>query len=513
MGISGNAIYCQIINQLLSHELHHESEITIHVFEARRDHFATGAAYRVDAPEIWTLNNAAKDFKFIPETKALDEWITENLASLRMQFPTMNETYCPRALVGLYLKAQYANHKRKAEFNGIKIVEHFEKMLDFDLLEGDRWALKTPTLQMQSDFLFLCFGHIPAHHYPHLESKPGYYTESTPLSIFEEIPQSAPIYIIGGQASFVDYAIWLAVTKNHQGILTSLTRNPSIITTKGNTDSCDTASLEELKKTLTYQAPSTLSYSSARDSFWDAYKVAAEDKADPLEKLSTYTALSYQLAKYDKGAVLSESAPCINVDKLRAFIKAFYFNGAYEAFWMALNDEGKASFNQLMYSHIMAFLTGITPLNTRLLLALYDRGSVVEKAGLTAIDYDEKSKAFLLRFATGETEKANYLIDASGYSYDIRHCNKDMGFIHEAATKGLLVPKSYGGIEINDAGQPKNRRGQVQRTLFCIGPVASFNDKYPTPHASFLVFNASEKVVERFIYELNEQKVNHLQKI
>lgn len=345
--------------------------------------------------------------------------------------------------------------------------------------------------------MFLCFGHVPAHHYPHLESKPGYYSVTTPLSAFDDIPSDAPVHILGGQASFVDYAVWLTVTKNHQGTMTSVTRNPSIITTKGNPDTCDAAPLEALKQSLLSHTPCSLPFSSARDSFWRTYKVAAKDPVDPLAQPSTFMALSYQLAKYEERAGLPESTPCGNIDELRAFVKMFYFNGAYEAFWTALTDEGKESFNKLMYTQLMAYLTGITPVNTRLLLELYNSGRVVEKSGLTAVEYDEESQEFLLHFTAGETEKAKYLIDTSGYSYNILRCNMDLPLLQGAVAKGLLVPKPFGGLEINEAGQPINLNGQIQRSLFCVGPVASFGDKYPTPHASFLVFNASDKAATR----------------
>ncbi len=157
-----------------------------------------------------------------------------------------------------------------------------------------------------------------------------------------------------------------------------------------------------------------------------------------------------------------------------------------------------------MYTQIMAYLTGITPVNTRLLLALYDSGSMLEKSGLTAIDYDEESQEFQLHFATGETEMAKYLIDTSGYSYNISNCNTDLPLIQGAVTKGLLVPKPHGGIEMNDACQPENWYGEVQRSLFCIGPVASFGAKYPTPHASFLVFNATDKAATSLNIEIKQ---------
>lgn len=138
MGISGTASFCQIVNHLLSTEPKVDSDITIQLFETREDHFATGAAYRIDAPDIWTLNNPAKDFKFIPDTQPLNVWITENLENLRMQFPDMNEEYCPRAVVGHFLKAHYSSHKSKAELHGIRVIENFEQVLEFDALDADR---------------------------------------------------------------------------------------------------------------------------------------------------------------------------------------------------------------------------------------------------------------------------------------------------------------------------------------------------------------------------------------
>lgn len=502
MGISGNASFCQIINHLVESTTGFEAGITIQIFETRRDYFATGAAYRVvDAPDIWTLNNPAKDFKFIPDVQPLSVWIAENIEYLRTRFPSMNEEYCPRAVVGQYLRAQYEHHKNKAESCGIKVVEHFEEVLDFDEVGDDKWSITTPTLQIESDYLFLCFGHVPADHFSHLALKSGFYTVSTPLSALENIPSDAPVYIIGGQASFVDYALWLAITKNHQGILTSVTRNPSIITTKGNPDICDAGPLDDWKRTLSAHPPKSLSYSVARNSFWETYKLAAREPVDPLIQPSTSSALTYQLAKYEGRTEQVVSSHCGNIDELRSFIKAFYLNGAYEALWIALTDEGKESFSKLMYMQIMAYLTGITPVNTRLLLELYNSGRVREQAGLRDIYYDEEHQEFHLHFESGLV-KTEYLIDASGFGYDISRCNTDLPLIRNAVAKGLLVAKAHGGIEMNEASQPLNSKGDVQRSLFCIGPVASFGEKYPTPHASFMVFGATSAAAVRLDYEL-----------
>lgn len=141
MGLSGNATFCQLVNHLISSETIAVSDPIIRVFETNESLFATGAPYQVNCPEIWTLNNPVKDFKFIPEVDDLPTWMNANTDIWKSKFPEINEDYVPRALVGMYLKAQYVIHKKKAKSHGIEVHEHFEEVMDAASIEEGTWQI------------------------------------------------------------------------------------------------------------------------------------------------------------------------------------------------------------------------------------------------------------------------------------------------------------------------------------------------------------------------------------
>lgn len=496
MGLSGNATFCQLVNHLISSETMQESDTIIRVFETNESHFATGAPNQVDCPEIWTLNNLAKDFKFIPEVEELTTWIKANIEIWKLKFPKINEDYVPRALVGMYLKAQYEIHKKKAKSHGIEVHEQFDEVTDVASIEEGTWQIHTKLAQYTADCLFLCFGHVPNYHFPHLFSKRNFFSSSMAFTAMEIIPVDANVYILGGQATFVDIALWLAYVRNHKGEIHTVTRNSSVITTKGNNEPCDTASLDELQMSLSKQSPNSLSFAEGKNLFWNAYKKAAKEPVDPDKQLSTIKVLEYQISKFDNKQQLN--APLGNIDELRSFIKYFYFNGCYKELWEKLGDSKKTLFTNLMYSQIMAYLTGITPLNARLLLELYKREMIKEHIGVTLVSYDASKQKFLLHFQSGEIIEAEYIIDASGFGYGVSRCT-DSSLLHNLIIKGLIVPKEHGGILVNASSQVLNNRDETQKNLFCIGPVASYGYQYPTPHASFLVFNAVDRAINRML--------------
>ncbi|CAM2769460.1 FAD/NAD(P)-binding protein [Legionella worsleiensis] len=496
MGLSGNATFCQLVNHLISSEIIHESDTIIRVFETNKSLFATGVPYQVDCPEIWTLNNPARDFKFIPEVEDLTTWIKANIDIWKLKFPEINEDYVPRALVGMYLKAQYEIHKKKAKSHGIEVHEQFEEVIDVASIAEGTWQIHTKFGQYTADCLFLCFGHAPNYHFPHLFSKRNFFSSSMAVTAMEKIPVDADVYILGGQATFVDIALWLAYVRNHKGKIHTVTRNSPVITTKGNNEPCDTASLDELQMSLSKQFSNSLSFAEGKNLFWNAYKKAAKEPVDPDKQLSARDILEYQVSKFDKKPYLKPSLG--NIDELRSFIKYFYFNGCYKELWEKLGDSEKTLFINLMYSQIMAYLTGITPLNARLLLELHNREMIKEQIGVTQVTYDESKQKFLLYFQSGEIIEAEYVIDASGFGYDISRC-LDSSLLHNLVIKGFIVPKEHGGILINASSQVLNSRGEVQKNLFCIGPVASYGYQYPTPHASFLVFNTVDHAVNSII--------------
>ncbi len=497
MGLCGNAVFCRLVEELAKEN---QEDITILLFEKNPRYLATGFAYSVDSPDCWTLNNPAEGFKFISTADSLTKWMDENQEMLKDSFPRADKAYVPRALVGHYLKAQYEQQKNLAQQLGINVAVLSENIMDVKPLDFDRYRLQSGSNTYDVDALFLTTGHLNAQHYSALEDKQEYvpFEEIRQLSHVDSL--GSDIYIIGGQAAFVDAALWLTIEKKFTGTLHSITRNPSVITTKGNGDTCETNALDTLTQSLTEKPKRTMGVDEARNIFWNAYQ---KDAKEPLvrEKLpGTQSALRYQMDKYDCKPVNNTAG---NIDELRNFIKNFYFSRAYQLMWECLNEEGKVEFSKQFYSFFMAYLTGITPINARILLALYESSRVIENQGLTDIVYDEEKQQFKLSFASGQIHYTTHIIDATGYRYHPEAQNAKPMLLDRMCQSGLIQDKALGGLELNDNYQIIDSKGRVRKTLFCMGPVANYNNPTPTPHSSFMVSRDVEVIIPALMKNLN----------
>lgn len=493
MGMSGTSLFCQLVEKFILEAP--AVPVKIIVFEKDAALFATGSAYQVDAPAVWTLNNPARDFVLTPYGIDAAAWIEQNKSRWQDRFTDIDANYVPRALIGLYLKDQYASFRQRAEAQGIIVEEHITEVLDIACGQDESWVIDTKSGQShQANTLLLCLGHAPSDHFTALKSRPGYIDSPAELDKLKSIPPHEPVHIIGGQATFVDLAVWLAFVQKHSGEIHTITRNRSIVTSKGNNDVCDDKPLAELTTALkeTYQ-PGTLSLAQGTTLFWGAYKKAAREPVDTDNPPATRAALTYQMRKYTHLPVADSAVG--NIDELRSFIRTFYHSGCFAEFWDKLRDEDKPEFEKQLSSRIFAYLTGITPLNARLLLELYEKNIIREHCGLRSIEYDDDNRNFRLIFNDGSSEAARYLINASGFGYDISRFHPDFPFLRQLVEKGFLVPGQSGGIKLNDSGQAVNRHGRVQNNLFCIGPVASYGHKYPTPYAFFIAAAAIGKAL------------------
>lgn len=505
-GLSGIATFCQLVDKLIEEST---EKYKIILFEKNKNQFATGAPYTTDSPLIWTLNNPASKFKLMANGITMADWMDITKNEWESLSPDINEEYPPRALIGLFLKAQYASYKSKATSHGIIIVECLEEVVDLNQDE-EKWELITHNHRQYSiNILFLCLGHAPNDQFAQLNVPNQYFPAGAHVDDLRCIPKQADIYIIGGQATFVDIALWLAYENLHTGCIHTITRNPAIITTKGNKDECDISPVNELTNTLKSKYHNnTLPFAEAKILFWNAYRQAAKNPVNLTQLPRPQTALSYQIKKYKRCSVSDELVG--NIDELRSFIFSFYFSGCYAEFWNKLKDEDKEIFNQQFYSFIFAYLTGITPLNTQLLLELYDRNMIIEKNGLTSIHYDNEKERFILHFSNDDTEEAQYLIDSSGFGYDISKMNTNYPLLSNLVTKGFLVPEKLGGIQLNDKGQAFNRDNQLQSNLICIGPTASYCHPVPTPYASFIAMDAVQKALSALTIHENTIQLKSL---
>ncbi|MDF1929603.1 hypothetical protein PGH45_05385 [Legionella pneumophila] len=284
--------------------------------------------------------------------------------------------------------------------------------------------------------------------------------------------------------------------KQYSGQIHSVTRNPAMLTTKGNSDGCDVMTQQDLSHSLQKRLPGSLTFAEAKISFWNAYQKDAKNPIDSNHLPNATEALRYQMNKFDQ---LPEDNPTIgNVDELRAFIKSFYFGACYTHMWQSLNAEGKEQFLKYFYSLLMAYLTGITPVNARIMLHLYEKNRIIEHHGLASVSYDVVNHRFQLLFTSGEVLHAATLIDATGYRYKPDPNSVKPMLLDKLAQTGLISTKTYGGIHLTDHYQVIDTLGKVHENLFCVGPIANYNHPVPTPHSSFMVYRDVDLVMDQF---------------
>ncbi|MGX8727876.1 FAD/NAD(P)-binding protein [Legionella pneumophila] len=500
MGLCGNAIFCRL-SHLLATMKYSDDDITILIFEQNPQYLATGFAYSIDSPEFWTLNNPADGFKFTSTTDSLTEWIDANPELLQDHYPHRDKQYIPRAVVGHYLRAQYEKHKTLVKSLGITVKEIFLPISDICPLKEGNYQIACMDQNYIADRLFITTGHLTNPFFHTVENQPGFLRFENTTGNPDAWDLADDVYIIGGQAAFVDAALWLTMKKQYSGKIHSVTRNPTILTTKGNTDSCDVIAQQELSSSLQKRSPGSLTFAEAKILFWNAYQKDAKSPVDSAHLHSSTEALRYQMNKFDH---LLENNPIPgNIDELRAFIKTFYFSGCYTHMWQSLNVEGKEQFLKYFYSLLMAYLTGITPVNARIMLHLYEKNRIIEHHGLASVNYDEVNHRFRLLFTSGEVLHATTLIDATGYRYKPDPNSVKPMLLDNLAQTGLITAKPYGGIHLTDHYQVIDKHGKVHENLFCIGPIANYNHPVPTPHSSFMAYRDADLVIEKFASTFN----------
>lgn len=506
MGLCGNAVFCRLV-RLFAQEKYRNQEIRILLFEQNPHYFATGLAYSIDSPHYWTLNNPAAGFKFIAENESLTSWMTNNEDALKAQYPEADWQYVPRAMVGQYLKAQYKKHKELAHSLGITIEEIPTSVSDVNVIENERYEIMCGEQRYLTDALFLTTGHLGTPTFKHLEGKPGFMRFEQLLLHQVALDLSNDVCIIGGQGAFIDTTLWLTKKQKYKGVIHSVTRSPSALTTKGNEDVSDTKALQTLYNELREQSKGSLTYVHAKAAFWRAYNQDAKEPIDDKAIPGTYQALSYQMNKFYKQSV--ESSNLGNVDELRAFIKNFYFGGCYKAMWDSLNDEGKVEFQKCFYSFLMAYLTGTTPINARALLYFYETNQIKEHTDLKSVSFDEERQEYCLSFDSGETLYCKTLIDSSGYSYKPDPNQESTMLLDILAKKGLIVALNHGGIQLTEQSQVIDKDEVTHTTLFCVGPIARYNHPVPTPYSSFMVEQDVEVVVKQLasVFEAMSSRV------
>lgn len=495
-GTSGITAIGQLIERLIEEKSSLTETIKIVVYEKEQPNIATGMPYNLQNSSVFLLNGPpAKGFKLLPGGKTLQEWMQENYETWKDKFPsvTPNDQFPPRALVGYYFKDQYTDIKIRAEKNGILIEEKIEEVIDVRPTTEFNYEIVTKNgNRLNAEKIILCFGHLPSDNFQNLRGKQNYIPSAWDSEALKQIPKDETVYVMGGHLSFIDAAKELVLTHNFEGKLITVSRHPSIVTLRDNDDKCDRTQVKDLEDKFKNRNSNSMSWQECRSLFWDSYEKSTEYPVKQSFLQSSYgtkQALSYQLAKLDH---VNKSELNGNFDQLRDFMSEFCTGSCYTAMWNVLNETGKQEFAKHFYSLMIAFVAGIPPANARFLIGMYDKNRIEEHAGLTAIDYDEQKREFILKFEDGTTMQAKYLINATGAGRDITKHLDQYPLLANLIKNEVIRPSKWSGFVVNDT-----------TNILAVNPSSNYFDGKPGLSAVFLGCHTVQEWINKTIPSIN----------
>ncbi|UUX33213.1 FAD/NAD(P)-binding protein [Fundicoccus culcitae] len=418
-GISGLTIIRKLLSQ---DEIQHD--LTIDLFDKTGD-FIVGAPYTKDTKEA-IMNEHAQDLSIIPE-KPDDflDWLRENHADY-----ATNDAFVPREYYGGYL------FDRLVRFlESDKVVKHQVAIVDYDTKrlqdEAGQWY-------EGYDAIFFTIGHPPYADYYELEGTPNYINHPVPLEEkLSELDANRPIGIIGTGLTALDVTKYLLKTYDLKQPLRLYTN--------------DTTPFKTVKFTR-YQGDIHLSFSDEwirEQADADGF-IGLQTMVDTfLSDLATNGIDIWQLLElYGTGSIdeirLAIERRDESLGKLRRYIvmMTIYLSDLYNALTPMDRDRYHNKYERI-FNH---FRSQIPVESLQVVLENLDNGRLEIVTNLEAIM--SENNGFVLKTSNGGRYEADYLINCTGFQFDIRKALDFDPLIKNLYNREILTPYFRGGAMV-----------------------------------------------------------------
>lgn len=424
-GISGFTI----IRKLLSHP-NFNNDLTIDLFE-KDANFVVGAPYGKDTKEA-IMNEHAQDLSIFPESP--DDflvWLSEN----HVEYAN-NDAFVPREFYGDYLfeRLSYLMDSEKVNIHESAIVD-----CEIDS-ERDIYRLQADDGQWHEAYqaVFFTIGHPPYADYYHLEGTPQYI--NSPVPIDETLAHLQPdqsIGIIGTGLTALDVVKYLL--KQHNWT------HPIRLYTDGNTPF-------KTVKFSRYQGEIQQSFS---DEWIDSHRnqdgfISLEVMVETFLNDLKANDIDIQrlLELYGTGSISEiRSAiahPDISLGKLRRYIvmMTIYLPDLYNTLTPLDRDLYKQKYERV-FNH---FRSQIPVESLAFILENLDQGRLEIVTRLKSIITEDDS--YQLETENGESYHADYLINCTGFQFDIQKALAFDPLIKNLYQRDMLTPYYRGGAMV-----------------------------------------------------------------
>ncbi|KTC87683.1 FAD/NAD(P)-binding protein [Legionella drozanskii] len=422
--------------------------IEILVFE-KNSHIGHGLPYG-GQEESYLLNLPKEIMEPVSgESNQFVQWLIEHDLNDESQFPS-------RYLFGQYLEYRAIRAQIEAESQGLTIqylINH--EVLDVKATDEGTFQVISSREDYDVHYVVLSPGHMPSTAFAELNGQKGYVHNPIESQYFKVIDQDEPVTIIGSRLTAIDVALKLK-RMNHRGKLTMMSRSGLLPTVLGKTIppySLKYMTLEGLTKKAN---GSSLNLKDLNQLFWQELEELGDIghlKAFPksAHDISALDWITHEINEAEEGA-----------RPWQQFLFALYPLTPH--LWTLLNCRDQTLFMAEFYSLFITYLAAFPLENAYKIKELLRQQQLTVLGGLKEISLENSQ--FLAHCQNGQTIKSNWLINATGPSYEA----STLPLLQKMLESGLIAQHPLGGIQIEkETLKVVNNQRQTMNHLYVVG--------------------------------------------
>ncbi|GEM_PF-965247 len=464
-GANGVSVLNELVNQLTAASTEH---VEISLYE-KSGIFGAGLAYGTKH-DAHILNMPSSTMSAVGgDPTDFHEWLKKpHEPNLHPYFNAQAEArdFVPRKIFGMYLEDLYKNALKQAEDHGINIEIFNEEALDVTE-NKDSVVVWSDGKSREFNQTVLCLGNQPPTFGRELKGVPGYFHHAWPeKNITDNIPNDEEVYVIGSSLTAVDVFITLQ-EKGHSGPIHFVSRQGVLPKVRTFAEAYDLQFLTpENIQCLTENGQKELSLEDVSQLFMKEFKAAGAAVPNIDEILSIPLDSPKEILKQDVKIAEQEHVEYFSVLKAADEVIGHV--------WNAISLKDRERFDAHYRTLWNAYDYPMPMQNARKILNALENGQLSVDGGFRSLEYDPKSKEFLLTCADKDktqppaVRRARFVINATGQGMSLEKLESPI--VQNALDSGTITPHLLGGVNVDfSTGAVGNARGQYSNRIYAVG--------------------------------------------
>ena len=435
-GACGVATFLELYQQL--QRTQRLDQVVIHLVEKRKK-MAEGLAFGTS--QTGHLLNTAANLMgiFVNEPDHYGQWVRDSEQAVLHHAAEAREdaqTFSPRRTYGRYLEEQYTTYVEEARARGLRVEEHQEEATDL-LAEGSKMhvALASGTI-VSSDIVVLALGTPKPDVFPKLQGKPHYIDFPWPSSRLIDIPDDAPVGVIGSSLSAIDTLMTLA-DHDHRGPIT-------LYSLKGFLPKVQLVDNDELYERQLFTLGNVhrlMREQGRRPRVTDLFRLFQQE----VEQLAGHPIDWPATGRSDQSAhtLLEEDIRAAEegTDILQRVVYSLRYDSS--ELWALLDDTERGRFNRWLGTYWKITRHCMPLVNALRVRDFFEQGQLSVVGNTQDFQYDEEQAQFVIS-TPDATHTVPYLVNATGTATDLD--KMDMPLARQLLSRSLVIPHPAGGI-------------------------------------------------------------------